>query len=77
MAYKDKMNRFNASILLSDKQKEKLTHLQQNEYASFNLTLTKLVNKIVIDRLDSLPDIVDSDADKAKPKTKKGTVNAK
>ena len=81
MPYKDKSGRIQTAIKLTDDQKIKLQKLTSIEFngVQMHVSPTQIFNKIISDYLDALPDVVDSDADsvKAKPKTKKGTVNAK
>ena len=59
MAYKDKKERINASLILTEEQKLKLDFLKNKTYSSFNLTTTKLINKIMVDYLDTV--IIDQD----------------
>ena len=58
MPYKDKKGMIQTAIKLNDKQKEKLFNLMNVNVNGMEVQLsaTKLLNKIVTDYLDSLPD---------------------
>ena len=83
MPYKDKKGMIQTAIKLNDKQKEKLFNLMNVNVNGMEVQLsaTKLLNKIVTDYLDSLPDsnnalIDDTEASKV-TKTKRHTRTTK
>ena len=66
MGYKNKNEMLHISLRLSDNDKIKLDYLVDEKYASFGLSRSKIINKILIDYLNTIPnDVINSNSNKA------------